>query len=1163
MNRTSINMYMNVFVFLWIFVLYNETGMTTRTGELSRGVKAILRCAPPNVYHRFIQHIQNGTFTGMTNLDMSNCYITNLTSGTFNFEAFIKIKILRLNYNQISRLPSDIFHASALFTLEKLYLDRNRISYLSSKQFVYLYKLQFLGLSYNQFKNIQPGIFATNPLATLRLSFNYLETLPCDLFAGNISSTLRILNLRRNRLKEIHPCLFQSDTSESIFPKLELLDISHNNIKELPTKLFYSTNWYSLKRLFLEFNNLTGLPPRVFYPLHLQNMIKNDSIYSSSNTWTMGYANLINLEYLSLHHNQITSFSPKQFFHLQKLKHLDLGFNSIKSKHLVPGLFSSDSLITLDLSGNRLEKVPGNLFAGNISTTLKVLLLDRNGLTEVPQCLYQSNASKAVFSNLEVLNLCQNDIQHLPTELFNSASWSSLKTIYLCHNNISTLPDHIFDSSYLYSLAKIELSYNTLKTMPRYLFQNPALSNLKKLMFNHNQITFLPQELFDTKYLQNVNVIEFRNNRIKSIPANFFRHLPKLGKIGLENNNIKHFSQIMLPKRLHNLCQLLLSHNQITSTGQLFKTVLRNSQFLNSKKCKLNLSYNNLTVQQTKFFPLSLGSKHERIQIQGTLDLSYNKISKFEVATCETVPLSSIKVLQKRVWVRTQGNKIFSVVNLVKAALQIDLNHIKLGSACLNTKKLLTSIEMHRLIIFITVFKYEYDCNCDMLKYIELQSSEYFDKAVAKYKRQTNYWDNIAFIRLKCGSPEHLRGKYVFHVNKIELQCKHSRCTQNKQCTCIETPHNSTVRIICTKSKIKLMPPIIEQNSSKLEIYMGFNSIQQFPIANISISLHVILLDLSFNCITNIPSAFFFNYPNITHLNLVGNHLTTLPSKDEWKIINSRVILELKGNNFICNCSGLQLKVTLNWLNARQGTKVEHLNQIICSSPSSVKDKVIYNLPNSSFGCPFVNLVLILTLTFSLLLFILVVLFLVYFFRYYINLFLFIHFGWRFCYSYTKDKTVYDAFISYSAEDRDWVIDQLMNPLENLDPPYNLCLHERDFLVGVPICDNITRAIEGSKCTICVVSKNWLESDWCQFEFRVAHCLATVEKKTRLLVILKEEIPKDKIKGELKFYIKTFTYLDAAHPLFWSRLLNDLPIPYGEELRNDTEHMDDIELIKM
>ena len=140
-----------------------------------------------------------------------------------------------------------------------------------------------------------------------------------------------------------------------------------------------------------------------------------------------------------------------------------------------------------------------------------------------------------------------------------------------------------------------------------------------------------------------------------------------------------------------------------------------------------------------------------------------------------------------------------------------------------------------------------------------------------------------------------------------------------------------------------------------------------------------------------------------------------------------------------------------------------------------------------------------------------------------------------------------------------------MKPLEGLNPPYNLCLHERDFQVGIPICDNITSAIEGSKCTLVVVSRNWLESDWCQFEFRVAHCLATVEKKSRLIVLLKEKIPADEIKGDLELYIKTFTYLDSTNKLFWPRLLTDLPVPNIDKVRNqnDAHENDELELYVM
>ena len=1164
MHRPSINMYKYVFIFFWISVLYNGTAIKAAYRKLDTGLKAVLRCAPPNADYaiEIIQHFQTGNFTGITKLNMASCNIKQLSPGLFKFQALIQVNIIRLSNNRISRLPFDLFHSSALFSLEKLYLDHNQITYLAPKQFVYLYNLRYLDLSFNKLTNMEPRMFATNSLVSLCLSRNYLEKMPGNLFAGNASKTLKVLKLKHNILTEIPPCLFQLNASEGNFPKLEVLNLNYNKIKQLPTQLFNSTNWSSLRSLNLQHNSLTGIPPGIFSPLYLKNMIRISLSYNNLTTFSMNSSALINLQYLSLNHNQITSLTPKEFVHLKKLRDLGLNFNNIK--YLEPGLFTSNLLISLRLSGNWLETVPDNLFAGKISKTLKVLRLRRNLLTAVPQCFYQSNASKAVLLKLRVLDLSYNNINDLPNDLFNSSSWSLLRSMDISHNKISILPDGIFQSVYLFSLKKLNLSFNNLKTLSKYLFHNHALSNLCSLRLSHNQITVLPEELFHSPYLQSMSEIDFENNKINSVPVHFFKYLPNLKKILLKQNSITYFSEDMLPNTLHHLCELNLCHNKITSTGELVKTVLGIFQFSTSEKCKLDLSYNSLTVQQTNFFPIRIGPKQTRLQIQGNLYLSYNNISKFEVVSCETLPLLrplfSIKALHKRKWLGIQGNKIFSVVNLVQAALQINLNHIELGPRC--NPNLVTPIGIHRLNMFIEVFPYQYNCNCDMVKYLALEKLDYFKKAADRYRRFKMYWSNSMFNSLKCGSPKHLQGKFLYQLKEIEMQCAHSRCTYNTKCICTETPYNSTVRINCTERKIKLMQPFIKQNSSKVEIYMGFNGILEFPIANISISLHVILLDLSFNYITHISSTMFSHYPNLTDLNLAGNHLTTIPSADEWKIMNSLINLEFRENNFTCNCSGLILKETLVCLNARSGATVKDLDLIKCASPLTVKDKIIYNLPDSLFGCPYLNLVTILTSSLSVLLFLSVVIFMAYIFRYYISLFLFIHFGWRFCYSYKKDETLYDAFISYSCQDSDWVIEQLMNPLENLNPPYNLCLHERDFLVGVPICDNITKAIEGSKCTVCVVSRNWLESNWCQFEFRVAHCLATVEKKTRLLVILKEEIPNAKIKGDLKFYMKTFTYLDSSHPLFWSRLLNDLPRPDMEEGRDRNDQWDDaIELM--
>lgn len=65
----------------------------------------------------------------------------------------------------------------------------------------------------------------------------------------------------------------------------------------------------------------------------------------------------------------------------------------------------------------------------------------------------------------------------------------------------------------------------------------------------------------------------------------------------------------------------------------------------------------------------------------------------------------------------------------------------------------------------------------------------------------------------------------------------------------------------------------------------------------------------------------------------------------------------------------------------------------------------------------------------------------------------------------TEESRIYSyhAFISYSHSDADWVRDQLLPCLENSKPPYRLCIHERDFLPGKWIIDNIIDNIESSR----------------------------------------------------------------------------------------------------
>ena len=85
----------------------------------------------------------------------------------------------------------------------------------------------------------------------------------------------------------------------------------------------------------------------------------------------------------------------------------------------------------------------------------------------------------------------------------------------------------------------------------------------------------------------------------------------------------------------------------------------------------------------------------------------------------------------------------------------------------------------------------------------------------------------------------------------------------------------------------------------------------------------------------------------------------------------------------------------------------------------------------------------------------------------------------------------YDAFVSYSHGDCDWVIQELRPYLEDEDPAFRLCLHDRDFMAGAAVADNICCAVNTSRRMVLVLSKAFLRSHWCNLEFRQAHYKAS------------------------------------------------------------------------
>lgn len=70
------------------------------------------------------------------------------------------------------------------------------------------------------------------------------------------------------------------------------------------------------------------------------------------------------------------------------------------------------------------------------------------------------------------------------------------------------------------------------------------------------------------------------------------------------------------------------------------------------------------------------------------------------------------------------------------------------------------------------------------------------------------------------------------------------------------------------------------------------------------------------------------------------------------------------------------------------------------------------------------------------------------------------------------------------------------------DKNLNLCLHERDFTAGVGITDNIVKCISSSKHVVLILSKNFIESIWCQYEVQVALVELHKRRRSKLLIAI-------------------------------------------------------------
>ncbi len=132
----------------------------------------------------------------------------------------------------------------------------------------------------------------------------------------------------------------------------------------------------------------------------------------------------------------------------------------------------------------------------------------------------------------------------------------------------------------------------------------------------------------------------------------------------------------------------------------------------------------------------------------------------------------------------------------------------------------------------------------------------------------------------------------------------------------------------------------------------------------------------------------------------------------------------------------------------------------------------------------------------------------------------------------------YDVFISYSHKDGEWVTRTLLPRLEK--EGLKVCIDQRDFTPGKAALLNMQDGIRESRHILLVLTPNWVESSWTQFEAELARTSDPEGIKARTIPLLWKRCA-------LPEHIAMLTYVDFTRKetldLAWWNLLKALGVP--------------------
>nr|XP_056711414.1 toll-like receptor 1 [Euleptes europaea] len=727
---------------------------------------------------------------------------------------------------------------------------------------------------------------------------------------------------------------------------------------------------------------------------------------------------------------------------------------------------------------------------------------------------------KILPAQTEVLDLSQNNISEFGTSDFNYLS--QLRILKVAHNFIRELNFSIFQ--YNKNLEYIDLSHNKLWTVSCH-----PVTSLRHLNLSYNEFQSMPMcsefgKMVKLEYLA-LSAIRIQKSDFSVLALlqldTLFLGLEDLSEYKAENLsafNTKNL-QIALPQNeeFHIVLNLDLSttgglelsnmqDNHVSDLNTLLRKLDKNGRLRNLTLSHVKTTLRNIldvfqnvwrtTIEYFDIYYMALSHLSQSITIP---DYAENSLKSLMI---NHVMSKEIEFDQAKIY------KLFADMNI--SALTISNAHF-IHMLCPSKPSRFTYLSFPFNTITDNLFE---KCNnLSLLEKLILHANQF--KEFTKVSLMTSHMKSLKYLDMSQNLLHHEDHEKGCHwgENLAELNLSSNQLSDSVfHCLPVNIQ-----KLDLQNNQISSIPKEIVELKALEELNLALNRLTDLPQCGQFRSLR--LLNMEMNSIAAPSSEFYHTCPSIKEVKAENN-----PFRCSCEI---REFIDLRKQGLV---------VLVGWPESYQ-----------CKYPEEVRGIRLENFHISELVCNstlLVAVILVITVVFAAIVcFLCIYLDIPWYLKMMRQWTQVKHRIWKNP-ADVPDDIEFHAFISYSEHDSDWVKNVLIPNLEKEDGSIRICQHERNFIAGKSIVENIIDCIEKSYRSIFVLSPNFVQSEWCHYELYFAHHKLFRENTSSLILLLLEPIPPYIIPAKyykLKALMAKRTYMEwpaetSKHGLFWANL---------------------------